>query len=339
MKKILFATSALVATAGFASAEVALSGYAEMGIQGGNEVETQFHHDFDVTFNLSGESDTGLSFGATIDLDEVSNGINNRRNPAAVWVGGAYGKITIGDTDGAYDWAMIEVARGTSIADDHSSHSGYNGNAEDGDRNFNAYDGQNARYEYSFGDFAVAVSAQLDGTGSGDIINPLWVRGDPSTGPRLISAFGESSGLNAAPYGDPLMSIGGKYNGEFAGGAFGLGVAYSYINSDNDLWGISGKFDIAGFLTNASYSSGTIVGVDATHWGVGLGYQMDALLVQANYGLYDIDGLDEIDGYGLVMNYDLGGGAVVMVGYGNGDLESGNGNGSETWSAGVGLSF
>ena len=72
---------------------------------------------------------------------------------------------------------------------------------------------------------------------------------------------------------------------------------------------------------------------------LGLGYQMDALLVQANYGLYDIDGEGEFDGYGLVMNYDLGGGAVVMVGYGNGDLESGNGNGSETWSAGVGLSF
>ncbi len=81
------------------------------------------------------------------------------------------------------------------------------------------------------------------------------------------------------------------------------------------------------------------MGVDATHWGVGLGYQMDALLVQANYGLYDIDGLDDIDGWGAVVNYDLGGGAVVMVGYGSGDLQSGNGNGTETWSAGVGLSF
>lgn len=332
MKKILFATSALVATAGFASAEVALSGYAEMGIQGGDGVETQFQHDFDVTFTLSGESDTGLSFGATIDLDEVSNGIGNRASPASVYVSGAYGKITIGDTDGAYDWAMIEVARGTSISDDHSSHSGYNGNAEDGSRQFNAYDGQNARYEYSFGDFAVAVSAQLDGTGSGDTDIPDGAGG-------FLPAFGEFVFANAAPYGDPLMSIGGKYNGEFAGGAFGLGAAYSYINSDNELWGISGKFDFSGFLTNASYSSGTILGTDATHWGVGLGYQMDALLVQANYGLYDIDGLDDIDGWGAVVNYDLGGGAVVMVGYGSGDLQSGNGNGTETWSAGVGLSF
>jgi outer membrane protein OmpU len=340
MKKILFATSALVATAGFASAEVALSGYAEMGIMGGNEVETQFQNDFDVTFSLSGESDTGLSFGATIDLDEVANGINSRSNPASVWVSGAYGKITIGDTDGAYDWAMIEVARGTAISDDHSSHSGYNGNAEDGSRNFNAYDGQNARYEYSFGDFAVAVSAQLDGSGSGCIDNPLF---DPTmaaigTNTRCLPNS-EDAGNNASPYGDPLMSIGGKYNGEFAGGAFGIGAAYSYVNSDNDIWGISGKFDIAGFISNASYSSGTVFGNDITHVGVGLGYQMDALLVQANWGQYDIDNFGEIEGWGLVANYDLGGGAVVMVGYGDGDLESGNGNGSETWSAGVGLSF
>lgn len=35
MKKVLFATTALVATAGVAAAEVSLSGYAEIGIVGG----------------------------------------------------------------------------------------------------------------------------------------------------------------------------------------------------------------------------------------------------------------------------------------------------------------
>ena len=27
----------------------------------------------------------------------------------------------------------------------------------------------------------------------------------------------------------------------------------------------------------------------------------------------------DVDGYGLAVNYDLGGGAVVMLGYGDGD--------------------
>ena len=67
---------------------------------------------------------------------------------------------------------------------------------------------------------------------------------------------------------------------------------------------------------------------------------MDALLVQVNWGRYDFDDArGEIDGYGLVVNYDLGGGAVLMAGYGSGDAPSGNGNGNDTWSAGVGLSF
>lgn len=334
MKKILFATTALVATAGIASAEVALSGYAEIGIQDGNDVEVQFHHDFDVTFTLSGETDNGLSFGATIDLDEVSNGIDNRKNPAAVFVGGAYGKITMGDTDGAYDWAMIETARGSAIADDHSSHSGYNGNSEDGGRNLPGYDGQNARYEYTWGDFGVAVSAQLDGTGSGCL--QFCAPGNP----RAIFAYGEAAGENKGPYGDPVMSIGARYNADFGGGALGLGLAYSYRDGDNSLFGISGKFDIAGLLTNLSYSTGDVLGAGAEHIGVGLGYQMDALLIQANWGQYSSDLLaDNVEGYGLVMNYDLGGGAVVMIGYGSGDEQSGNGNGTDTWSAGLGLSF
>ncbi|MCP3969641.1 MAG: porin, partial [Rhodobacteraceae bacterium] len=54
MKKVLLATTALVASAGIASAQgVALSGSAEMGIIGGTGMEVQFHSDIDVTFTLS----------------------------------------------------------------------------------------------------------------------------------------------------------------------------------------------------------------------------------------------------------------------------------------------
>ncbi|MEQ8367166.1 MAG: porin, partial [Roseicyclus sp.] len=48
MKKVLFATTALVATAGVAAADVAVSGGAEMGLFGGSGTETQFFTDIDV---------------------------------------------------------------------------------------------------------------------------------------------------------------------------------------------------------------------------------------------------------------------------------------------------
>ena len=87
MKKVLFATTALVATAGVASAEVALTGFAEMGITGGDnafgdtyssgatnppvdDVNTNLHTDIGVTFTLSGETDGGLAFGGVHVSDD-----------------------------------------------------------------------------------------------------------------------------------------------------------------------------------------------------------------------------------------------------------------------------
>ncbi len=66
MKKILLATTALVGFAGAAAAEITMSGYAEMGIAGGDGpgIETQFHQDWQINFDLVGETDGGLSFGA-----------------------------------------------------------------------------------------------------------------------------------------------------------------------------------------------------------------------------------------------------------------------------------
>ncbi len=307
MKKILFATTALVATAGFASAEVALSGYAEMGIVGGSDIETQFWNDIDVKFTLSGETDSGLSFGATIDLDEVTNagddnGIPATANDASVFVSGSFGTLTIGDTDGAFDWAMTEVGRGTSLADDHTTHAGFSFNSGfDG-----TYDGQIARYDYSFGDFSVAASAELDDTGAGDAV----------------------------------LGIGFKYSTDLGGVALGLGLGYQHVDSDNQIVGVSVAGDMDnGINFNLNYSDGTVGGTDGTHVGVGLGYSMDALLVQVNWGRFEVDGGPDVDGYGLVVNYDLGGGAVLMAGYGSGDLPSGNGGGDDTFSAGIGLSF
>ncbi|WP_298259682.1 porin, partial [uncultured Litoreibacter sp.] len=81
MKKVLFASTALVAFGGAAVADVALSGRAEMGIFSQNAAfqgvapagaadGVQFFTDIDVTFTMSGETDNGLTFGASVDLDE-----------------------------------------------------------------------------------------------------------------------------------------------------------------------------------------------------------------------------------------------------------------------------
>ena len=306
MKKILFATTALVASAGFAAAgEVKLTGYAEIGITGGDAFtgftgETQYHSDMDVSFHLSGETDNGLTFGAKIDLDEVAGGIptgyNNGAVKQAVWVKGAFGSITLGDTDGALDWAMQEVGMGTSLGDEHTSHVGYNGNSGlDGD-----YGGEVLRYDNTFGDFGVALSANIDDTGVGDV------------------AYG----------------IGVKYNAALGGVNLGLGLGYQ-DDGVNDIWGVSvdAKMD-NGFRAILNYSDHSSLAV-GTHYGIGLGYQKDALLVTVNYG--NFDDINQ-DSYGFAVNYDLGGGATVMAGYGS-DLDPTTAGDQSKWSIGLGLSF
>ena len=78
MKKLLLASTALVGMVGAAAAaEIKLSGYAEIGINGGNGVpgtpyETQFHNDWQVNFDFSGAMDSGVEFGGRVQIEETN---------------------------------------------------------------------------------------------------------------------------------------------------------------------------------------------------------------------------------------------------------------------------
>ena len=300
MKKILLTTTAMVAFAGAAAAEVTISGSAEMGLVSGDRYgfgsDVQFHSDIDVRFTLSGETDNGLTFGATIDLDESGNmgaGTGNTFTSTAVFISGAFGTITMGDTDGALDWAMQDVGMGSSLADDHTTHLAYMGN------NFfdGAYGGQILRYDNTFGDFGVALSAQIDDFGVGDTI---W-------------------------------GIGVKYNAALGGVDLGLGIGFEDAGTA-DEWGISvdAKFD-GGFRAILNY---TDFSFGLTHTAIGVGYSSGAFGVSANWGEFDTGG-GSFDSYGVQADYDLGGGAQVQFGYGS-DVAI---PGSDSWSLGLAMSF
>ena len=311
MKKILLATTALVGFAGAASAEVAISGYAEMGIAGGNlGAVTQFWTDANVTFAMSGTTDGGLEFGAKVDLDSIPGNVGPglTQGGETMYISGSFGKITMGDTDGALDWAAQEIYMGSAIADDHSSHAGaYWNSGLDGTAG-----GQIARYEYSFGSFAAAVSAEIDTS----IAN------------------------------NDVFGVGVKYSGDFGGTKVGFGLGYQ-DNSVQSMYAVTANATMSnGIVINVGYADldAQVIGANDTWAGIGVGYTTGALLVAANYGSYDVLGGPTVDGWGLVANYDLGGGAVVMAGYGTGDVAGGDEIGAtygsdESWSVGLGLSF
>jgi outer membrane protein OmpU len=306
MKKVLFATTALVAFAGAASAQstsVALSGSAEMGIVGGTGVDTQFFQSVDVRFSLRGTSDNGLSFGATVDLEDAAEQANNVDVTGfadyTVFISGDWGTLTMGDTDGAMDWALTEagnMANPGSIADDETSHAGYQGSYLDGTAGGAAGDGQILRYDNTFGAVGVAVSVEQSGNGANDT--------------------GFAVGLRYA------LDLGGTTVNLGAGHQEGAG------NGDISATGISAVAGFGPVTAGIVYTS--FDNADASrgdhHVGVGLGYEAGPIALHVNYGEWDGT---RGDGFGIAAAYDLGGGAGVHVAYGD----------QETWSLGVAMSF
>ena len=292
MKKLLIASTALVATAGMAAADISMSGYAEIGMRdGGGTVGVEMHNDMDIGFKLSGASDNGLTFGASIDLDEVSNGIASTGGSQAVHVSGAFGTLTMGDTDGALDKVNAEVASLTAIADDHTAHAGYNGGA-----GLDA--GDILRYDTSYGNFGVSVSIGQDDTANGD--NDVIAYGISTTvGTVALSVAAQSNDTTDVTAVSAKTSMGGlsvvANFSDFDTGvaatsyehmAVGLGytvgdVALTANFGSYDFGGTTATDDGFGFAANKSlgggatimlgYGSGTAAGVETDTVSLGLG--------------------------------------------------------------------
>jgi outer membrane protein OmpU len=107
MKNLLIATTALVATAGVAAADVSLSGAANFGvINTGGAADTVMYNNVSVTAAMSGETDGGLTFGASLTMrsgDDVDLDVGDITIAAAalsatslgnIYVSGDFGKLT-----------------------------------------------------------------------------------------------------------------------------------------------------------------------------------------------------------------------------------------------------
>jgi len=244
---------------------------------------------------MTGENENGLSFGATIDLEDAAESSANvdltdgADADYTVFVSGAFGTLTYGDTDGAMDWALTEggnVGNPGSISDAETGHAGYAGSYLDGGANV-------ARYNNSFGDYAVAVSVSQDAN-------------DDEAG----------------------YAIGLK--GSVAGASFG--IALQEAADDASLAGVSLGYSFGAMQAGVMIASGEDTnGADDELMQLGLGYSAGALSLHANYGTRD-NAAGDVDGFGIAAAYDLGGGASVHFGYGDGEEVS-------AWSFGLAMSF
>ena len=360
MKRVLLASTALGLGAGMAAAQdmgmmdgpaLALSGSAEMGVAGSKDDSVRFHTDIDITFKATGTMDSGVTWSADVDLDEGGSGAAAHANDdddggvtIAISQPDGFGTLTMGDTDGGYDWAMTELPGG-GLRDEveHAAHSGNGG--LDGD-----YDGQVLRYDRAIAaGFSFGASVELDD---------------------------DTGGTEGSDVGDPIIGLGGKYEMGMGAGTLSLGGGYQtggyrYSSDDEltpifqdfettaeinaDVFGGSAKMDFGGdaggiaVTLNASMgeidASHSTTGANAntetldgefTHGGAGLEYTVGAVSLAVNVGslteelTYDPSGDDSGDrligdatttGVGFGASYDLGGGAALKFGIGNSETE------------------
>ncbi|TCM87485.1 porin [Rhodovulum steppense] len=334
MKKVLFATTALVASAGFAAAEITFSGYGEMGVVGGGDNstgfsggETQFHNDLMLKFSATTETDMGITVGVSTEIQKAEGEANGNfaADNTAMFISGAFGTLTMGEIDGAMDFRLTEnIGNPGTIGDDETIHAGYLGGYGDG-----AYDNQILRYDYNFGDFGFSASMELDDTGALDDGYALGVS-------YKTSMTGVDIGLGLA-----YQTF--EQDGTYLPGNIGnFTVATPFAAGDVDVWGVSATADFQnGFVAGLAYSDWNFPGaVDADHIGLSMGYSINAWSFGVNWGQFDVDTVGKIKGYGLAVAYDLGGGASVHLGYGDSDGPTGViADDVETWSFGVAMSF
>jgi outer membrane protein OmpU len=313
MKKILLATSILAGTAGLAAAEVSLSGSARMGvIDDFGDVDAGFTSRARVVFTMSGESDAGFAFGASFRADNASDA--NNGEAGSVFASGVFGKLSMGDVDGAALSAVghVDGVGLTGLGDLNESIFIANGGLEDdADGTFGVIaalltDDPTALYEYSTGGFSFYMSAT----------NPSYGTATDVVADGGAYALGVKYAVDAYSFGlgwenlDVEAGAGEEIEADHliasAAATFG-GVTFKATYGEADIDVVDGGVADSG---------------DLSQWGLSATYAADALSVTGFYTNKELSAdvrgdIVDLDAYGIGAGYDLGGGASIVGGVAN----------------------
>lgn len=304
MKKILLATTMLASTAGFAAADVAVTGSARMGLvhvrtgvvvaapavaatpfslataavaANAGKLETQFSSRVRIVFTGTGTTDSGLTFGASMRADQSggnSTDTQTTNGSSTAYISGAFGKLTFGDVaGGAGDYLVGQI-----------SYVGFTSLGSTNEIGFLPGTATAARYDYTSGNLSFSLGVSQPGAAS-----------------KAASANKNSIAL------------------KYATGAYSGAISYETVQGNN-LVSFKGsatfgqatvtlKAAKAKFATVAALPTAT---KGKTEFGVSLDYKvMPALKLTAYFTDHKNANLIS---KGIGASYDLGGGASVIGG-------------------------
>jgi outer membrane protein OmpU len=306
MKKVLLASTILAVSAGFAAAEVTLSGSARMGLVYNSTLgddangETVFSSRVRIVFTASGETDGGLTFGASMRADQQAGNNNDAggdkdgdsNGDSTVFISGAFGKLTMGDVSGAAD-ALVGQVSGV----------GYGPIDDLQEIGFLSTDKTAAYYEYSAGAFTFGL-----GAGQVYVQDEDEFLDDGSLNPTFGLDIGRDS-----------VNIGVKY----AAGGYSVALAYEELSAnvntgdvDESMVSLGASAAFGPATVKARISDNDTAGDDTT-WALSVDYVTGPATITAFYTDFGNTGADPVGDtqhIGLGAAYDLGGGATLAGG-------------------------
>lgn len=313
MKNVLFATTALVALAGAASADInnfTVTGSADLEASYTNKPaagDNEWSLSSSVSVKFKGERTTndGLTFGAYGELSATSSNPESVDTTADwedryVYLKSGGHALHYGDTDGAYDKAIVGLAN-DGLAD-----------------------------EFMMGD------SGLDGEGnSGDYVLRYDFTGDLGFGKATVSASFER---NDATNHDNIYGVGVNLDVS----EFNVGLGYQkgkFAGSDTSVIGASVGAKLMGFDVRGQVEQKEVASNKALSLGASASYTMDSLTVGANVTNYN-DDTDTLDwtGAGAWVSYDLGNGLSATASAAMRDAEN-DANDEKQFKVGLSMSF
>ncbi|PZX58668.1 porin [Cereibacter changlensis] len=300
MKKILLATTALAFSAGFAAAEVSFSGQAKMGLKYDGALEDDkatAHSEAVLYVAMSGETDTGLAFGATIDMIVENNG-DLANDDTTVFISGAFGKLSMGAVPEAEELGGLSDIGWDDLGSDDIAE---NITGDELDDYMASSLDHNVNYTYAADAFSISISGKIDNanTSDGDDVESYAIGGRYNFGDAYV-------GLGYAKHSN-LDFDGAATDGPFDGDAEVATIAAG---------GTFGAFGIAALYADGKIDNNdTGADYDVKSYGLRGTYSMDAFTFVAAYSKADMeDFADDQEIYGLAAAYDLGGGASLAGG-------------------------
>ncbi|WP_422048214.1 porin [Shimia sp.] len=292
MKKILFASTALIATASVAAADLTFSGSGRFGLQydgGENGDETILDHRFRLTINGVTETDGGVKFEGRIRLEsnDTSGFGSDGDGPGgagfAVSTGGL--RLDVGSVSDVFDSGDVLNWSGSEAG--YSAFQGQAENFEGFDRNgfagAGADDNQTIKLRYTAGDFTGSASYSME------------------------------TGTRGAGNGNAYWQLGAGYSF----GAHSVGVMWGDGDADNSQWalGVDGSFGDFGYAVLVGDNDN----LDDVAFGVSGSYAVSAatsLNAHISTG-GGINNAQDDTSYGVGVSHSLGGGVSLAAGIGS----------------------